>query len=388
MIFEIVRLWEGLSSRIQITKYYSFRLVFAKSKQLESVKIVPSWRMSSRRVIRRMGCQICSQCFICWPQVLVGRPNPLAQSRACAGVAGGVGDERATTRLEAPLVGRAWSWRGCAAALEDAIAARACRLVTVIGSPGLGKSPAWRRSSRERVAGRARGGVAAIVSRAARGSRSCRSPRCCARSAGIAEADDAGRCAREAARRCRCDGDPDRERLVERAAALLGRGRAGLGAGDVLGVRRGCSIARSSGRWSSCSTTCTGGSRCSSTSSSTSSSGLRDAPMLLLALARPELRETREVLTAVGRRASDVIELEPLDPSTAGRSSTVCWAASDLPPELLDTDPRDDRGQPAVPRRAAADAGRRGHARRAGRGVGRRRRRRGRARCRRRSRRC
>jgi predicted ATPase len=40
---------------------------------------------------------------------------------------------------------------------------------------------------------------------------------------------------------------------------------------------------------------------------------VRDAPLLIVALARPELREVREALAFVGRRARDVIELEPLD---------------------------------------------------------------------------
>ena len=43
---------------------------------------------------------------------------------------------------------------------------------------------------------------------------------------------------------------------------------------------------------------------------------VRDAPILLVALARPELREVREALAAAGRRPAEVIELEPLD---AGR---------------------------------------------------------------------
>ena len=38
-----------------------------------------------------------------------------------------------------------------------------------------------------------------------------------------------------------------------------------------------------------------------------------DAPMLIVALARPELREAREALTFAGRRVRDVIELEVLD---------------------------------------------------------------------------
>jgi hypothetical protein len=38
---------------------------------------------------------------------------------------------------------------------------------------------------------------------------------------------------------------------------------------------------------------------------------VRGAPTLLLVLARPELRETREVLTAAGRRAREVVDLAP-----------------------------------------------------------------------------
>jgi class 3 adenylate cyclase/tetratricopeptide (TPR) repeat protein len=52
-------------------------------------------------------------------------------------------------RLDAPMVGREGELAKLRAALEQAIAERACRIVTVIGSPGIGKS----RVAREFVAG-------------------------------------------------------------------------------------------------------------------------------------------------------------------------------------------------------------------------------------------
>ena len=56
-----------------------------------------------------------------------------------------------------------------------------------------------------------------------------------------------------------------------------------------------------------------------------------DAPVLLVGLARPELRELRPALTEPGRRVADVVVLDGLDPAAteqlaarAARRPTAC----------------------------------------------------------------
>src|SRR3954447_4537897 len=71
------------------------------------------------------------------PLALKGKAEPLPAWRVIDGMSP---DPRSTSRLWAPLVGRERELARLRSALAGAIAARACRLVTVIGSPGLGKS--------------------------------------------------------------------------------------------------------------------------------------------------------------------------------------------------------------------------------------------------------
>jgi predicted ATPase len=61
----------------------------------------------------------------------------------------------------------------------------------------------------------------------------------------------------------------------------------------------------------------------------------RDASILLIAVARPELRELREALAAPGRRVFDVIELEPLEPAQTHELVGALLGDVELPDELL-----------------------------------------------------
>lgn len=70
------------------------------------------------------------------PLELRGKHQPIAAYRLAS-----VGDRSdATPRLEAPLVGRRDSTAQLEWVLERAVAERSCRLVTVVGAPGIGKS--------------------------------------------------------------------------------------------------------------------------------------------------------------------------------------------------------------------------------------------------------
>jgi class 3 adenylate cyclase/ketosteroid isomerase-like protein len=85
-----------------------------------------TWRLVRRRV----------QLEPVEPLTLKGKAEPVRAWRVLAVVPGP--DEPA--RVDAPLIGRAGELAKLRAALGDAIAARCCRLVTVIGSPGMGKT--------------------------------------------------------------------------------------------------------------------------------------------------------------------------------------------------------------------------------------------------------
>src|SRR5579884_1551426 len=233
---------------------------------------------------------------------------------------------------DAPLVGRESELARLHAALHGAIAQRVCRLVTVVGSPGLGKSrlaEVFGREAAERAQvlrghcepsgeGNAFLPVAEVVREVS----------------GIGDADTP-EIAREKLRALAPAEDPDRERLVDRVAGVIGIGEPASPQETFWALRRGLEdLARRRPlvvvlddlhwaqpmlldllehlvEW------------------------IADAPVLVLALARPELREAREVLTSPGRRAADVIELEPLDTGESRMLLDGLLGAADLPPGLL-----------------------------------------------------
>jgi class 3 adenylate cyclase/predicted ester cyclase len=217
------------------------------------------------------------------------------------------GGDRAPS--SAPLVGRAPEFQRLHAALEDVIAARACRLVSVIGSPGVGKT---RLASEFALApGAEAHTVAGRCEPSGEGVTFLPVAEILRELAGIGEGDTPelvraklGELVTE---------DPERERLVDRAAWVLGVGEAASPEETFWALRRGLeSLARRRPlvfvlddlHW---------GQPMLLDLVEHLVEWVRDAPMLIVALARPELRETREALVSVGRRAVDVIELGPLD---------------------------------------------------------------------------
>src|SRR6476661_2901452 len=71
------------------------------------------------------------------PLALKGKAKPMPAWRL---VDASRGDRRQTARLQAPLVGREAELAGLRAVFDDVVATRTCRMATVIGSPGLGKT--------------------------------------------------------------------------------------------------------------------------------------------------------------------------------------------------------------------------------------------------------
>lgn len=73
---------------------------------------------------------------------------------------------------------------------------------------------------------------------------------------------------------------------------------------------------------------------------------VRDAAVLVLALTRPEIRDSRADLVSVGGTVSDAIRLRGLDPEATARLATHVVGAQRLPGELLDRLPESTGGNP------------------------------------------
>ncbi|HEY1592794.1 MAG TPA: AAA family ATPase [Solirubrobacteraceae bacterium] len=241
------------------------------------------------------------------PLDLKGKSEPVPAWRLVS-VAGT--DRRRTPAAEAALVGR----DGELSRLRDAFGAvaetRTCALVTVMGSPGVGKT----RLAREfgvLIDGRATV-LEARCEQTAEGITFQPIAEVLRSVARIGEADPADE-ARAKLNDSLPVGDPDRDRVVELVSAVLGFGEPASAEETFWALRRAVeSLARSGPllliiddlhwappmlldliehlvEWVS------------------------DSPVLIVALARPELRDAREALTFAGRRVRDVIELEVLD---------------------------------------------------------------------------
>ena len=239
------------------------------------------------------------------PLELKGKGEPVAAFRLVA--AEPAPEEEA--RLEAPLVGRAEELARLRAAFDGVVAATACRLVTVVGSPGIGKTR-----------------LAHELARAVEGEAAVLEGRCepsdegitfapvaeVLRAAAAIDEADPPEAAREKLVRLLPD-VPDRELVVERALGVLGATRAASTEETFWSVRRVLeALARERPlvvllddlQW---------GQPTFLDLIEHLVEWARAVPVLLVVLARPELRESREALVS-GRRAADVIELERLDP--------------------------------------------------------------------------
>ncbi|MGV1005475.1 MAG: adenylate/guanylate cyclase domain-containing protein [Candidatus Nanopelagicales bacterium] len=73
---------------------------------------------------------------------------------------------------------------------------------------------------------------------------------------------------------------------------------------------------------------------------------VRDAPVLIVALARPEIRETRADFVVVGGWVADAIRLGGLDPAATAELAAHVVGADRLPGELLDRLPESTGGNP------------------------------------------
>jgi class 3 adenylate cyclase/tetratricopeptide (TPR) repeat protein len=241
-------------------------------------------------------------------------------------------EPRGPAAIEAPLVGRDHELERLRAGLEGAIEARACRLVTVIGSPGLGKSR-----------------LAAEFARSARDRALLLHGHCEASGEGITFLPVAD-VLRDAASIGESDSpqdvlgklgtildeELDRERVVTRVAGLLGAGAPVVPEETFWGVRtvleslarrRPLVVVLDDVHW---------GQPMFLDLVEYLVEWVQDAPILLVALARPELREIRDALAAAGRRPVDVIELRPLERGQSRALLDGVLGPVDLPDRLLE----------------------------------------------------
>lgn len=73
---------------------------------------------------------------------------------------------------------------------------------------------------------------------------------------------------------------------------------------------------------------------------------IKDVPVLVLALARPELREIRPDLVAASRWVTDTLHLDGLDAGATAELAAKVLGATELPPELLHRLPASTGGNP------------------------------------------
>jgi class 3 adenylate cyclase/ketosteroid isomerase-like protein/tetratricopeptide (TPR) repeat protein len=240
-------------------------------------------------------------------------------------------DEALSAAAEAPFVGRVGELRRLDRALNAVISGRGCRLVTVIGSPGVGKSRIVAEFARAVTAkatvveGHCEPSGEGItflpVAEVLRGL------------AGIEEADAPNVVLTKLAGLA--DDEPDRDRLVAVVGSVLGASAPASVEESFWGLRRTIeAVARrrplvivlDDVQW---------GQPMFLDLAEHLIDWVRDAPILLVALARPELRETRDAFTSAGRRALDVIELAPLKREESRTLLDLVLGVSDLPQPLI-----------------------------------------------------
>ncbi len=260
------------------------------------------------------------------PLALKGKSEPVRAWRVLSVAAG------PAQRLESPLVGRAGELGRLRSVLDDAVTSRCCRLVTVVGSPGLGKSRLAQEFAAA-VAGQAtvlaghcepsgEGITFLPVADVLRGA------------AGIGEADPSEAVVEKLSALLPLDAD--RDRIVARAAGLLGAGESASPEETFWSVRRLLEAVAARGPLVVVLDDVHWGQPLFLDLIEHLVEWVRDAPLLLVALARPELREVREVLTSAGRRASEVIELDPLDSGESRELVEGLLGHVDLPAPLLE----------------------------------------------------
>lgn len=269
------------------------------------------------------------------PLTLKGKTEPVPAYRLLAV------DERTAEAATAPFVGRDAELRKLLQVFEEAVEANAARLVTIVGSPGLGKTRLARelmaelseqatvRETRCDPAGSATFAPIADALRAATGITETSTEEEIVAILAAAFPED----------------DPDRDRIATRAAAILGAGQPGSTEETFWALRRLIEAAARNQpvvivlddmHWAE---------PLLLDFVEHVTEWIRDAPVLFVGTGRPEIRDMRPSLVEGGRAAA-VISLEGLNQDATTQLALNLLGADDLPGELLAKIPASTEGNP------------------------------------------
>ncbi len=255
-------------------------------------------------------------------------------------VAGGV----AEVETAAPFVGRAPEMAALQRAFDAATASNSARLVTVLGSPGVGKT----RLSRELCAAvSADNGAITVELRCDRAGDATFAPiaQLIREATGLGDDSDAAS-ARERLGTLLTEDEPDRERLVDVFAGLVGAAPSRSVEETFWAVRR--LVSASAGdrpmvvviddiQWAE---------PLFLDLLEHLAEWVQDVPFLLVCLARPELRDIRPSLAERGRRVEDVLALDGLDSAATAALAAGLLGTDHLPAGLVERLPTSTDGNP------------------------------------------
>ncbi len=249
--------------------------------------------------------------------------------------------QEATTEQATPFVGREPEVRRLRAAFDGAVADRAAHVVTVIGPPGVGKT----RLSRELEEALAE--EATVLSTACElAGGTTFAPVVDLLRPRVGPAGDDGTTSREQLASLVPPDEPERDRIVDGLAGLVGVDEARSTEETFWAVRRLVeSMARATPlvvvlddiQWAA---------SLFLDLLEHLAEWVTDAPVLLVGLARPEIRSVRPVLAEPGRRRADVIVLGGLDAEATAQLATRMLGGGGLPAELQARLPASTDGNP------------------------------------------
>ncbi len=269
------------------------------------------------------------------PLTLKGKSEPVPAYRLLAV------DERTAEAATAPFVGRDAELRKLLQVFEECVEANAARLVTIVGSPGLGKTRLARElmtelseqaTVQETRCDPAGSATFAPIAEALRNA------------TGITETNTEEEIVAVLAAALPED-DPDRDKIAARAAAILGAGQPGSTEETFWALRRLIEAAAriqpvvivlDDMHWAE---------PLLFDFVEHITEWIRDAPVLFVGTGRPELRDIRPSLVEGGRAAA-VISLEGLNQDATTQLALNLLGAEDLPGELLAKIPASTEGNP------------------------------------------
>jgi class 3 adenylate cyclase/ketosteroid isomerase-like protein len=264
------------------------------------------------------------------PLELKGKGRPVPAFRL---VDGRRPQRRRETRMTAPLVGRERELARLRAALDAATAASETRVVTLIGSPGVGKTRLVQDFAAE--LGESATVVTGHCEATGEGLTFLPVAEVVRSGAGIHEGDSAESATHKLGA-VLPDDDPDRDRVVERALGLVGLGPPVTVEESFWAVRRFLEgLARLRRLVVLLDDVHWGQPTFLDLIEHLAAWG-RDAPVLVVAMARPELREIRASLTERSHAVSEVIALGPLDGADSRALVDRLLGAAGLPPALAE----------------------------------------------------